>query len=270
MRARLIAYSITAAISLGLAAMPIAAQSNLEQRITRIEQRLEGSALMGLMNQAETLRSEVTTLRGEIEMLQRQIDNLRDQQRQLYLDTDSRLQSLEQSGVRGDAATPDSEPTMGGEMAATTENGDVASSMDEDPAGDSAGEATAGASEEQIQAAYDAAFQTLRAGRYAEAAGDFEQFLLDYPEAPLAANARYWLGESYYVVRDFNNALEHFERVIANHPASNKRPDALLKIGFVHFEQGRMDQARTALEQVIAEFPDSTAANLARQRLDQI
>lgn len=266
MRARLIASSITVAVSLALTAAPVAAQSNLEQRVTRIEQRLEGSALMGLMNQAETLRSEVTTLRGEIEMLQRQIDNLRDQQRQLYLDTDSRLQMLEKGGVAADSQPPSTETGVNdAEAAAAAEDSDAQQASADAAAGDDTA-----AGPEQIQAAYDRAFQTLRAGRYAEAAGDFEQFLLDYPEAPLAANARYWLGESYYVVRDFNNALEHFEQVIANHPASNKRPDALLKIGFVHFEQGRMDEARTALEQVIAEFPESTAANLARQRLDQI
>lgn len=265
MRARLIASSMIAAASLALAATPVMAQSNLEQRVMRIEQRLEGSALMGLMNQAETLRSEVTTLRGEIEMLQRQIDDLRDQQRQLYLDTDSRLQALEQGGVAADSQTQDTEAGASDEdaAAAAEDAGEQQASTDAAASDDTSGP-------EQIQAAYDRAFQTLRDGRYAEAAGDFEQFLLDYPEAPLAANARYWLGESYYVVRDFNNALEHFEQVIANHPASNKRPDALLKIGFVHFEQGRMDEARTALEQVVAEFPDSTAANLARQRLDQI
>ena len=267
MRARPIASVLTTAISLALMAAPAIAQSDLEQRVNRIEQRLEGSALMGLMNQAETLRGEVTTLRGEIEMLQRQIDNLRDQQRQLYLDTDSRLQQLEQSGVTSGnqaPATGEEMPAAGAtsttESADTGAESDLANGTTEPDADDPA----------QIQAAYDAAFATLRAGRYAEAAGDFEQFLTDYPDVPLAANARYWLGESYYVVRDFDNALEHFSRVITDHPESNKRPDALLKIGYVHFEQGNMEEARVRLEQVISEFPESTAANLARQRLDQI
>jgi TolA-binding protein len=55
-----------------------------------------------------------------------------------------------------------------------------------------------------------------------------------------------------------------------NHPESNKRPDALLKIGFVHFEQGRLEAARDALEQVTNDYPNTTAANLATQRLDQL
>lgn len=44
----------------------------------------------------------------------------------------------------------------------------------------------------------------------------------------------------------------------------------MLKIGYVYFEQEHMQEARTMLERVIADFPDTTAANLARQRLNQI
>lgn len=237
------------ALGVALAATPSMAQSSLEQRVERMEERLNGSALMGLMNQADTLRSEVTTLRGEIEVLQRQIDDLRDQQRQIYLDLDERLLSLEANPGDGDAIS--SETSDGGDSAAS--------------AGDQTGdEGTA------VQAAYQAAFDELRQGEYTAATSAFEQFLADHPDADLAANARYWLGESYYVVRAFSDALTHFQAVMDNHPESNKRPDALLKIGFVHFEQGRLEAAQDALEQVINDYPDTTAANLATQRLDQI
>jgi hypothetical protein len=98
-------------LGVALAATPSMAQSSLEQRVERMEERLNGSALMGLMNQADTLRSEVTTLRGEIEVLQRQIDDLRDQQRQIYLDLDERLLSLEANPGNGDAISSET-PTL--------------------------------------------------------------------------------------------------------------------------------------------------------------
>ena len=248
-----------------LAATPSMAQSSLEQRVERMEERLNGSALMGLMNQADTLRSEVTTLRGEIEVLQRQIDDLRDQQRQIYLDLDERLLSLEANPGNGDAIsseTTDAETNQSAndsDGTASDGRGSAAS------AGNQAGDERAA-----IQAAYQAAFDELRQGEYAAATSAFEQFLADHPDTDLAANARYWLGESHYVVRAFDDALTHFQAVMDNHPESNKRPDALLKIGFVHFEQGRLEAARDALEQVINDYPDTTAANLATQRLDQI
>ena len=251
-RSVLVASVYALVTSLALMTTPALAQSDLEQRVERIEQRLNGSALMGLMNQAETLRGEVTTLRGEIEVLQRQIDDLRDQQRQIYLDLDERLLGLEANPSADTGISQDSTP----EVDASSAAGETAS--------------TGGSAQNDSQAAYDAAFSTLREGDYAAAASAFEQFLTDYPNAELAANARYWLGESYYVVRSFSQALTHFQAVIDNHPDSNKRPDALLKIGFVHFEQGRNDAARSALERVVDEHPDSTAANLASQRLDQL
>jgi len=263
-RSVLVANVYALAISLALMTTPALAQSDLEQRVERIEQRLNGSALMGLMNQAETLRGEVTTLRGEIEVLQRQIDDLRDQQRQIYLDLDERLLGLEANPT--DGTSPDSLPTTG-----TSNDTEDLTNSTESSVGDLSDTATAPEQPQgDSQAAYNQAFDTLREGDYASSASAFEQFLTDYPNAELAANARYWLGESYYVVRSFSQALTHFQAVIDNHPDSNKRPDALLKIGFVHFEQGRLDAARSALQQVISDYPDTTAANLAGQRLDQL
>jgi len=252
-------------LGVALAATPSMAQSSLEQRVERIEERLNGSALMGLMNQADTLRSEVTTLRGEIEVLQRQIDDLRDQQRQIYLDLDERLLSLEANPGNGDAISSE---TTDAETNQSTDDSDGTASDGGDSAA-SAGDQT-GDEGTAVRAAYQAAFDELRQGEYAAATSAFEQFLADHPDADLAANARYWLGESYYVVRAFSDALTHFQAVMDNHPESNKRPDALLKIGFVHFEQGRLEAARDALEQVINDYPNTTAANLATQRLDQL
>ena len=55
--------------------------------------------------------------------------------------------------------------------------------------------------------------------------------------------------------------------MLSGYPRSRKRPDALLKIGYSQYELGRWDEARDALRRVRREFPDSTAATLADQRL---
>lgn len=82
---------------LTLAAGDAVSQSarELDERINRLEQRLDGSALMNLMNDSSRLTDEVSTLRGEIELIEREINEIKDQQRALYIDLDNRLQALE-------------------------------------------------------------------------------------------------------------------------------------------------------------------------------
>jgi tol-pal system protein YbgF len=103
--------------------------------------------------------------------------------------------------------------------------------------------------------------------RYADAAEDFQSFLKQYPNSEYADNAVYWLGESYYVTRNYDIALTSFERLMKNYPDSPKVPDALLKIGYTHYELKQWDKARAALLQVQQDYPDTTLARLAESRL---
>ena len=120
---------------------------------------------------------------------------------------------------------------------------------------------------EAEQQAYDQAFRALRETRYADAAEGFDTFLRDYPDSAYAPNALYWLGEVYYVTRDFETALAQFQRLQDTYPDSSKQPDALLKIGFTHYELGEWERARAALEQVIADYPGTNYSRLAENRL---
>ena len=117
---------------------------------------------------------------------------------------------------------------------------------------------------------YQAAFELLKEQRYEPAAMAFQQFLVSFPESQLADNAQYWLAESYYVTDQFENALKEFEVVTGDYPRSRKVPDALLKIGYSNYELERWDAAKSALGQVQTEYPDTTAARLAEQRLKRM
>ena len=81
------------------------------------------------------------------------------------------------------------------------------------------------------QAAYNQAFDILKAGKYADAITAFQQFLQSWPQSSLADNAQYWLGESYYVTRDFQSAAAAFQTVLDRWPDSRKAPDALVEAG---------------------------------------
>ena len=117
------------------------------------------------------------------------------------------------------------------------------------------------------KAAYEQAFQALKELRYADAAEDFQSFLDQYPNSDFADNAQYWLGESYYVTRNYDIALTAFQTLLDQYPESPKGPDALLKIGYTHYELEQWDSARAALTQVQEKYPDTTLSRLAENRL---
>jgi tol-pal system protein YbgF len=117
------------------------------------------------------------------------------------------------------------------------------------------------------KAAYDQAFQSLKDLRYADSADQFRAFLDQYPASDLAGNAQYWLGESYYVTKNYDLALETFNQLTDRYPDSPKVPDALLKMGYTHYELKQWKQAEVTLTGVTQQYPGTTVARLAESRL---
>jgi tol-pal system protein YbgF len=111
---------------------------------------------------------------------------------------------------------------------------------------------------------YSAALATFRAREHGQAVLDFLDFIAKYPRHPLVANAQYWIGEAYYVQRDFRQAMLEFQKVPATAPGSAKAGDALLKIGLCQRQLRDEPRARQTWQRVVREFPKSEAAVKAR------
>jgi len=120
------------------------------------------------------------------------------------------------------------------------------------------------------QARYDKAFNDLKNRDYAAAAQGFRELAAAYPDGQLADNTQYWLGETYYVTQEYDHAAAAFQRVLDGWPQSRKAPDAMLKLGYTQLEQRRAAEGRATLQQLVAKFPDSDAARLARERLQRL
>ena len=110
----------------------------------------------------------------------------------------------------------------------------------------------------------------VEARRFDEAAAGFTQFLAAFPTSPLADNAQYWLAETHYAKTNYSDALAAFQKLVDDYPRSDKLPDALLKVGYCQQQLGNSAAARTVLQQVVRQFPDTTAARLATQRIEQL
>ena len=117
---------------------------------------------------------------------------------------------------------------------------------------------------ENPEAVYKAALATFRAGEHGQAVLDFLDFIAKHPRHALVANAQYWIGEAYYVQRDYRQALAEFHKVLDTAPGSAKAADALLKIGLAHRSLRDDKRARQTWQRVVRDFPKSEAAAKAR------
>ena len=117
---------------------------------------------------------------------------------------------------------------------------------------------------------YKHAFGMLKDKRHAEAVLAFERFLEQYSEHDYADNALYWLGETYYDTQDYKKALQYFGKVIRLYPEGNKVPDAILKSALSHNNVGDVPAARDMMNHLLAHYPGTRAAGIARKKLAEL
>ncbi|HET8579810.1 MAG TPA: tol-pal system protein YbgF [Nitrospiraceae bacterium] len=118
--------------------------------------------------------------------------------------------------------------------------------------------------------AFNLAYNDYLNGRYDLAVTGFQRFLKDFPSTSLAPSAHYWLGESYYNLKDYVRAMQAFDRVVKEYPGHEKVPSALFKLGLSAAETGDIPRAREYLKQVIEKFSTSDEAKLAKNKLAEI
>jgi len=122
----------------------------------------------------------------------------------------------------------------------------------------------------QIRAEYQQSLKLLKATQYQQAIKAFRAFLISSPDSEYSDNAQYWLGEAFYVSRNFEQALLEYNNLLNNYPESKKLSHSLLKIGYCYYEMGQLDEASVRLEKLKQEHPGTTAARLAEERLKKI
>ncbi len=116
---------------------------------------------------------------------------------------------------------------------------------------------------------YRFAFGLLRQARYDKAEQALRAFLQVHGEDPLAVNARYWLGETYYVRGEYALAAEVFLSGFQKDPKSNKAPDTLLKLGMALANLDKKREACAAFDKLQTDFPEASVSiknTMQRQR----
>lgn len=102
--------------------------------------------------------------------------------------------------------------------------------------------------------------------RYSEAIEIFERLLMENPQHELAGNVQYWVGESYYALRQYKKAYNAFNMVF-NTNAFDKYDDTQLKLGFCYFKMGKMRSAIQEFQNLITFYPNSEHVTIAIRQI---
>ena len=216
------------------------------------------SAQGELFNQLQRMQDQLSQQQGAIEVLQNQVNQLKQEGLERYQDLDRRIGA----GV-APAATPDNSAAggapsaaAGGTAAGAAAAAPAASSEPGDPA------------KEKLY--YDAAFDLIKAKDFDKASQAFTAFLRKYPNSQYAGNAQYWLGEVNLAKGDLQGAGQAFAKVSQLYPKHAKVPDSLYKLADVERRLGHTDKVKGILQQVVAQYPGTSAAQLAQRDLQRL
>jgi tol-pal system protein YbgF len=183
----------------------------------------------------DDLRQDLTLLRDELSLQ--------------IADHEQRLASL---GTGGDVAGKTAPATV-------VPVQPVASTPAVTPAGESAPEL------------YERALKMIREERdFAAGRELMETFLKRYPKDGLAVNAAYWVGESYYAEKSYEQSILKFEEVIEKYGEHPKVASAMLKQALAFEATGDKATGRLLLQRVIERFPLSGEAEKAKKKLQEL
>lgn len=206
--------------------------NSLESINARIENKAEKTSSLNLTGEIEKLRDEIAALRGQVEIVNNELSNAQRRQKDFYTDLDQRLRKLEPQVMTIDGKEVNVEQTE--------------------------------------QKTFDAALALFKSGSYPAADQAFNSFLQRYPESGYAAQAQYWLGNTYFAQRDCTKAIPAYQIVVTRFPLSQKAADALLNMASCQLELKDKIGARDSLDALIKKYPASTAATMGKERLAEL
>lgn len=257
----------------------------------RFDQRLRG------------LEQALRDLTGQLEQQVYKTDQLSNRLDRLVADVDFRLQRIEGGTTPGQdpalgasSQSQGAEPATGASQSVSGQTGaaaasvagsgavgsstpgvigtitpeELAAAQAQAPAqGQAAGTQSAALPTGTAQQQYDEAFRLLSQARYDEAEVALNGFLQAYPQDALAGNAKYWLGETYYVRGQYAEAAVAFAEGFQNYPDSVKAPDNLLKLGKSLAELGQTSDACDTFAELLRRYSNAAPTILQQAERDR-
>jgi tol-pal system protein YbgF len=114
---------------------------------------------------------------------------------------------------------------------------------------------------------YSNGLRDLTSGKYDLAHSEFQDYLKYYGDTDLASNAQFWLGEIAYAQKNYDGAVQEYDKVINSYPRSFKLAPAHLKKGMALLELGQKNSGVKELREVVKRYPGTEEERRARAKL---
>jgi tol-pal system protein YbgF len=207
---------------------------DLRERVERQGEEIKQfqRSLLDQQDQFESLRKEAAQLRGEKEELTQELRKQQNLAKDLAQGVDERLRKFEPVKVKADGVEFLAEPA-------------------------------------EVRA-YDEAVAVFRKGDFTAASASLGDFIRRYPKSGYANTALFWLGNAQYANREYKEAIRNFSVLLVGSPNHVRAPEAMLSVANCQLELKDIKAARKTFEDVIKTYPQSEAANAARERLSKL
>lgn len=228
---------VSAAAQVAAAPAPVTSIRGNSSEIQRLERLLDARTQVQVYQQQQLaeMERELDELRGIVEQNNHLVQQLQNRQRDLYNEIDALKQTKNDSAKSSPAANKNDVKIVANDSESTL---------------------------------YEAAVDLiLKKKNYAGAIQAFNGFLAKYPKSSYAPNAYYWLGQLYLGKEELDESKKYFAKVL-DYKDSNKRAEALVKLGIIATKQKDPINAKKYFGQVIKQFPESTSASQAKKLLD--
>lgn len=219
-----------------------------------------------LFYELELLQQEVQQLRGMVEQQDHQIKRMREEQRDRYLDLDRRITLFNQASYQA-APVVLEKPVVKPQATETTIQPIVASTLKQDTVITASVNPASVVDKAAEKKDYQAAFSLVRNKQYAQAVDAFTQQIKTYPDGSYTGNAYYWLGEVLLVESGKEEALTAFNSLLRDFPKHRKASAAKYKQGKIYLQMGQKARAKELLQGVIDQYAGTSVAKLAEAEL---
>jgi tol-pal system protein YbgF len=205
----------------------------------------------------DQLEEQMRRLTGQLEEIQNNITQLGTRLDKKQADDEVRFQQLEGHGGGGGAAIADAGPPQHGGAGDMDRAAPGPASLAPSAGGGAAASAPGGGTLPQgsAQEQYGYAFGLVRQQDFKNAELALKSFLQKHPNDPLAGNAQFWLGQTYFVRGDNAAAAAAFAEGYQKYPQGPKASEDLLKLGISLNNQGRKPDACAIFSRLDRDFP---------------